>query len=264
MTRSLGRFARQNTIALLALFIALGGTTFAAANALPKNSVGTKQLKKNAVTTKKIKNGAVTGAKIKLSSLGKVPSAANADHATTADSATNATNAANADKLDNLDSTAFLRSSGVAAYGAANSTDMPDFTTATYTTVLSKSFTAPTAGFALIIGSIGCADDISDPNHGSLWSRIAIDGTGTTNDSFSAPACYSEQTAGGGGTATNSVVVSVTAGTHAAQLQARSAASTGAYIYTRDLTVLFVPNGSATPIPFSHTSVSRRGSASQK
>ena len=28
-----GRFLRQNTIALLALFIALGGTTFAAANA---------------------------------------------------------------------------------------------------------------------------------------------------------------------------------------------------------------------------------------
>ena len=63
MTRGFLRFLRGNTIALLALFIALGGTTYAA-TALPKNSVGTKQLKKNAVTALKIKVGAVTNAKI--------------------------------------------------------------------------------------------------------------------------------------------------------------------------------------------------------
>src|SRR3954449_1807624 len=92
MTRNFGRFLRHNTIALLALFFALCGTTFAAANALPKNSVGTKQIKNNAVTSAKIKNNQVTGADVKESSLGKVPSAANADnaaHATAADSATN-------------------------------------------------------------------------------------------------------------------------------------------------------------------------------
>jgi hypothetical protein len=44
-------------ISLIALFVALGGTTYAATS-LPKNSVGTKQLKKNAVTGVKIKNGA--------------------------------------------------------------------------------------------------------------------------------------------------------------------------------------------------------------
>jgi hypothetical protein len=97
MTRRFGGFLRQNSIAMLALFFALAGTTFAAANALPKNSVGTKQLKKNAVTSVKIKNNQVTGADVKESSLGKVPSAANADHATSADSATNATHATSAD-----------------------------------------------------------------------------------------------------------------------------------------------------------------------
>src|SRR5881227_519614 len=95
MTRRFGRFARQNTIAMLALFVALSGTTFAAANiVLPKNSVGTKQLKKNAVTSVKIKNNSVTGADVKESSLGKVPSA------TSADSATNATNASHATTAD--------------------------------------------------------------------------------------------------------------------------------------------------------------------
>jgi hypothetical protein len=46
-------------VSLIALFVALGGTSYAAINALPKNSVGTKQ----------IKNGAVTAAKISRSSL---------------------------------------------------------------------------------------------------------------------------------------------------------------------------------------------------
>jgi hypothetical protein len=87
MTKGFLRFVRGNTIALLALFVALGGTTYAA-TALPKNSVGPKQLKKNAVTNPKIANGAVTGAKIANntvkgadvleSSLGNVPSATNA------------------------------------------------------------------------------------------------------------------------------------------------------------------------------------------
>jgi hypothetical protein len=55
MIRSFMRFLRRNTIALLALFLALGGTTYAASNALlPKNSVGTAQLKNGAVTKKKI------------------------------------------------------------------------------------------------------------------------------------------------------------------------------------------------------------------
>ena len=94
MTRRFTRFLRRNTIALLALFIALGGTTYAA-TALPKNSVGPKQLRKNAVTNTKIAKNAVTGAKVKdnaltgadilESSLGQVPSAKDADHAVTAD-----------------------------------------------------------------------------------------------------------------------------------------------------------------------------------
>jgi len=50
-------------ISLIALFVALGGTTYAATN-LPANSVGTTQLKNNAVTAPKIKNGAVTAAKL--------------------------------------------------------------------------------------------------------------------------------------------------------------------------------------------------------
>jgi len=46
-------------VALLALFVALGGSAWAV------SKVGTKQIKKNAVTASKIRNNAVTGPKIK-------------------------------------------------------------------------------------------------------------------------------------------------------------------------------------------------------
>jgi hypothetical protein len=46
-------------VALLALFVAMGGVGYAALK-LPKNSVGTRQIKKNAVTSAKVKNGSLT------------------------------------------------------------------------------------------------------------------------------------------------------------------------------------------------------------
>ena len=63
MTRILDKLTYANVVATLALFVALGGASYAALQ-LPKNSVGTKQLKKNAVTAKKIAKGAVTKAKL--------------------------------------------------------------------------------------------------------------------------------------------------------------------------------------------------------
>jgi hypothetical protein len=79
-----------NVMATIAVFIALGGASYAAIN-LPKNSVSAKQIKKNAVTTAKIKKEAVTGAKVKkgtltgvqvnASTLGTVPSATQAQSA---------------------------------------------------------------------------------------------------------------------------------------------------------------------------------------
>ena len=85
-------------IACVALFVALGGTGYAAFS-LPKNSVGSKQLKNKAVTTGKLKNGAVTAGKIKNGAVtaGKINASGltvpTALHANSANSATNATNA---------------------------------------------------------------------------------------------------------------------------------------------------------------------------
>jgi len=58
MAARLRRFAVQHSVGLLALFIALGGTSYAVARP-PANSVGAKQLKRNSVTSAKIRNGQV-------------------------------------------------------------------------------------------------------------------------------------------------------------------------------------------------------------
>lgn len=54
----LASYVRQHHLALIALFIALGGVSYAAA-VLPKNSVGTKQLKRNAVVSGKVADGSL-------------------------------------------------------------------------------------------------------------------------------------------------------------------------------------------------------------
>ncbi len=55
-----GRFTSAHAIALLALFVALGGSALA----VSKVRVGAKDIKRNAVTTRKIKNRAVTTSKL--------------------------------------------------------------------------------------------------------------------------------------------------------------------------------------------------------
>jgi hypothetical protein len=52
------RISVAHVLALVAMFVALGGTSYAVTQ-LPKGSVGSKQLKKNAVTSKKVKDGSL-------------------------------------------------------------------------------------------------------------------------------------------------------------------------------------------------------------
>ena len=58
LRRSIGPPSPSMVVALVALFVALGGSAFAV------SQVGTKQLKNAAVTTAKIRNGAVNNAKL--------------------------------------------------------------------------------------------------------------------------------------------------------------------------------------------------------
>src|SRR5436305_10987874 len=57
-------------VALLALFIAMGGVGYAAFK-LPKNSVGAKQIKKNAVNSSKVADGSLLAGDFKAGQLPK-------------------------------------------------------------------------------------------------------------------------------------------------------------------------------------------------
>jgi hypothetical protein len=104
----------SNVIALIALFVALGGAAYAGSKLNGKNivngSIGGGKLKNETITADKIKKGTITGAQIEansisssainLTTLGTVPSATTAQtatNATTAQSATNATKAGSAE-----------------------------------------------------------------------------------------------------------------------------------------------------------------------
>jgi hypothetical protein len=104
-------------VSIIALVVALGGTGYAAV-ALPRNSVGTKQLKKRAVTSAKLKAGAVNGSKVSddslagtdilESSLAKVPSATSAD---------SASHAADSGKLGGVAASRYVRPGSTLASG---------------------------------------------------------------------------------------------------------------------------------------------------
>lgn len=61
MNQLRSRLTYANVIATIALFLALGGVSYAASQALPDNSVGTRQLKNAAVTPKKLSKSARAG-----------------------------------------------------------------------------------------------------------------------------------------------------------------------------------------------------------
>lgn len=72
----------SNVVALLALFIALGGASYAAVK-IPKNSVGTAQLKKNAVNSAKVKDRSLLAADFKKGQLPSGPKGAAGANGTT-------------------------------------------------------------------------------------------------------------------------------------------------------------------------------------
>ena len=74
-------------VAYLALFLAIGGGAFAASGIAQKNSVVSRSIKDSAVQSADVRDGALTGTDVNEASLGRVPSATQAESARTADSA---------------------------------------------------------------------------------------------------------------------------------------------------------------------------------
>jgi len=98
------RFARQNAIALTALFIALGGTGYAAV------AINGANIKNGSITAKKLKKHTLTGTQINLKKLGTVVAASRAANAQYAVNAGTATQADDANTLGGVAAGGYLRS----------------------------------------------------------------------------------------------------------------------------------------------------------
>ncbi len=106
-TRNISRPSPALVISLIALFAALGGTSYAVAT----NSIDSREIKNGTIQGKDLKKRSIQGTKIQLnkiggnavkeSTLGEVPSAGTADTATNATNATNAGRANTAGSADN-------------------------------------------------------------------------------------------------------------------------------------------------------------------
>src|SRR4051794_37213892 len=92
-----------NVMSSIAVVLAMSGTAVAA------TQISGATIKDRTVGHKKLVLNTVTGAEVNESTLGRVPSAANA------------ANASNAGKLDGVDSTGFVQGAGVKVYRAAKS-----------------------------------------------------------------------------------------------------------------------------------------------
>lgn len=129
------RLTYANVMATVAVFIALGGTSYAAL-ALSDNSVKSKHIAKGAVKRSDVGNGAVNSAKVADSSLSREdfkagqlpagPRGPKGDTGPAGSPSTNAVNAQNADKLDGLDSSQLQRA-GLVRAGAADETEDEGF-----------------------------------------------------------------------------------------------------------------------------------------
>jgi hypothetical protein len=99
----IGRPSPALAIAVLALFLAMGGTVYAAAG-----KISGKTIKPGSIPANRLKKHSVTGHQIDMKKLGTVPSAnsavtaASATHAASADSATNAGHAAVAASVEQI------------------------------------------------------------------------------------------------------------------------------------------------------------------
>lgn len=95
------RLTFANVVSVIALFVALGGSGYAATKIngknIKNNSISGRKLKARSITRDKIAKHTLTGTEINLSRLGTVPKA---DQAGTAGLAANATNAAHAGSAD--------------------------------------------------------------------------------------------------------------------------------------------------------------------
>jgi len=142
--------------------------------------------------------------------------------------------ARNADRLDGYHVNQLVRAT------TATSTAVNDsFDTCAFTTLLSKSVTAPRKGILMVWGTIEAARDSDDPDKSVIQARATVDGSAATT----VQQIGMEFLGQGDGSLAVSGAVPVLAGARTVALQAQECTAGVAFIRDKSLTTLFVPFG---------------------
>jgi len=183
----------SNVIAVLALFVALGGAAYAGSKINGKNivnkSIGGGKLKNETITANKIKKGTITSAQIapgsidstqiNISTLTTVPSATTAQTATTATTATNATNAKTANTAGEA-TTATTADNAKHAEEADTAKHADEADTATHANEADSAGTAGTATNATHATSADDAETLEGQSSAELRAEMKVGCTSTT------------------------------------------------------------------------------------
>ncbi len=127
----------------------------------------------------------------------------------------------------------------------ADDTTFDDFDSCAYTTILSRTFKAPRAGVVSVVGQVGAARDVSDPDNGVLTTRIVVDGARAGTDASVVLSV--------GGTKDGSVnpigARKVAKGNHTLEIQAMECSDGMAFIHGESMVASFSPFGAAPATP---------------
>jgi hypothetical protein len=235
---------RRHVVGYLALFVALGGTSYAATTSLlPRNSVGTKQVINNSLLKRDFKGGQLprgaAGAKGDAGAQGPKgdagakgdPGAIGATGPSGPAGAPNA-NAIDSDKVNGFHANELVRASMITA-GGDNYINQ-----SSYFSVLSKSVTIPVNGILLAWGNIEVTNDVVPGDATFIETKLFLDDAPMTVEQITANVAgwFSHSPSG---------AIPVTAGQHTVTLRAKTSAAGYHTYHERSITTLFVPFGDA-------------------
>lgn len=213
-------------VALTALVLSTSGTAVGASLItsadIKNNTIQSQDVRDNGLRGVDVENSSLTGADVKNNSLTGV----DVDESTLGA-------VPNAAKVGGLSASQLVRASSV-----TNTAVNDNFAAPNFTTLASKSATAPTKGILLVWGSITGSRDVNGPATADLNARISVDGSAATTTG----GLYLEFGGNTEGTVNVSGAIPVTAGSHSVELQALSLGGTE-YLSQKSITTLFVPFG---------------------
>lgn len=184
MKRLRRHLSYANVMATIAVFIALGGVSYAALK-LPKNSVGQKQLKPNAVNSPKVRDGSLQAGDFAAGTLPRGATGAQGPvgpkGATGANGATGATGATGASGVKGA--TGATGVTGTAVLFAGNGSSATDATDSKSATATCPAGTKVISGGGAIVGAglNSVAIDQDERNNATSWKVSAHEHTATAS-----------------------------------------------------------------------------------